>query len=314
MSIILSLKNVSKAYDLADGNWFKKKRVVKALNNISLNVFEHETLGIVGESGCGKSTFAKILVGLLEPTSGTVTFARNDVDGCKKLGQYIQYVFQDPLSSLNPRRTIKASVEAPLKALPNLKEQDRVERIKQAFKDVSLRDEFLDRYPHEFSGGQAQRIGLARSLVAKPKILILDEPVSALDVSVQAQVLNLLSDIKEKNGLTYLFISHDLAVVEAVSDRVAVFYFGSLVEIGPAKVIFKSPKHPYTQLLAESAPIVGKPLYHSDKEQELPDPLNPPSGCAFASRCPRASVQCQKSAPNLSQQGEGHFVACYSPL
>lgn len=314
MDTILSLKNVSKSYILADGNWFRKKRVVKALNNISLDVYEHETLGIVGESGCGKSTFAKILVGLLLPTSGTVTFANNDTNSTKILGQNIQYVFQDPISSLNPRRTIKASIEAPLKALHNLNEKERGKRIRQALQDVSLRSEFLNRYPHEFSGGQAQRIGLARSLVAKPKILILDEPVSALDVSVQAQVLNLLSDIKEKNELTYLFISHDLAVVEAVSDRVAVFYFGSLVEIGPAKEIFISPKHPYTKLLAASAPIVGKPLYKSDKEQELPDPLNPPSGCAFASRCPRASKQCLKSAPTLSQQGESHFVACYSPL
>lgn len=284
------------------------------MNNISLNVFEHETLGIVGESGCGKSTFAKILVGLLEPTSGSVTFSGNGVDEDKTLGQGIQYVFQDPISSLNPRRTIKASVEAPLKALHNLNEQERGNRIRQAFEDVSLREEFLERYPHEFSGGQAQRIGLARSLVAKPKILILDEPVSALDVSVQAQVLNLLSDIKEKNGLTYLFISHDLAVVEAVSDRVAVFYFGALVEVGPAKDIFMSPKHPYTKLLADSAPIVGKPLYQSDRDQELPDPLNPPSGCAFASRCSRASVQCHKSTPALSQQGEAHFAACYFPL
>jgi peptide/nickel transport system ATP-binding protein len=191
----------------------------------------------------------------------------------------------------------------------------RTERIAEIFETVSLRAEFLDRYPHEFSGGQAQRIGIARALAAEARILILDEPVSALDVSVQAQVLNLLADLKERLGLTYLFISHDLAVVEAVSDRIAVLYFGSVVELGRAEEIFRAPRHPYTRLLADSAPVVGRPLTAPEaKETELPDPLNPPKGCAFRARCPRASERCATDVPALDRAGGRHAVACHHPL
>ncbi|MDP2573296.1 ATP-binding cassette domain-containing protein [Vibrio penaeicida] len=314
MSTILSIQSLSKTYWVSKG-WFNQNRKgVKALNDLTLNVEHGETLGIVGESGCGKSTLARMLVGLLEPSSGDLEFTQDDSQGSSQLGQHIQYVFQDPVSSLNPRRTIKASMEAPLKALHQLAKSEREKRILDAFQQVSLREEFLERYPHEFSGGQAQRIGIARALVAKPEILVLDEPVSALDVSVQAQVLNLLADIKEKNNLTYLFISHDLAVVEAVSDRVAVMYFGSLVELGRAEQIFKSPKHPYTKLLAESAPVVGRSIQVPDKETELPDPLNPPKGCAFASRCPNASIQCMESVPKLNELEGNQFVACHHPV
>lgn len=258
-----------------------------------------------------------MLVGLLEPTSGTIEIDGEALDNADPaaFGKKIQYVFQDPISSLNPRKTIRQVMEAPLKHLYGMGAADRQARIAEIFESVNLREEFLDRYPHEFSGGQAQRIGIARALAAKARILILDEPVSALDVSVQAQVLNLLADLKREFDLTYLFISHDLAVVEAVSDRIAVLYFGSVVEIGPAEEIFANPRHPYTRLLAQSAPVVGRPLTEPEaKGTELPDPLNPPPGCAFAARCPRAQDRCRLEVPKLAATSVGTQAACFFPL
>jgi peptide/nickel transport system ATP-binding protein len=224
-------------------------------------------------------------------------------------------VFQDPISSLNPRKTIRQIIEAPLKLLHGMDKPARDRRIAEIFASVNLREEFLERYPHEFSGGQAQRIGIARALAAKARILILDEPVSALDVSVQAQVLNLLADLKREFDLTYLFISHDLAVVEAVSDRIAVLYFGSVVEIGPAEEIFANPRHPYTKLLADSAPVVGRPLTAPEaKGTELPNPLDPPPGCAFAARCMYATDRCRTEVPRLEAGPGEASVACFHPL
>ncbi|HHS94057.1 MAG TPA: ATP-binding cassette domain-containing protein, partial [Rhodobacterales bacterium] len=283
----------------------------------SFSVEAGETLGVVGESGCGKSTFARMLVGLLEPTTGQIEIEGQALDNADPaaFGRVIQYVFQDPISSLNPRKSIRQIMEAPLKRLHGMAKPERAARIREIFASVNLREEFLDRYPHEFSGGQAQRIGVARALAANPRIIILDEPVSALDVSVQAQVLNLLAELKRRYNLTYLFITHDLAVVEAVSDRIVVLYFGAVVEIGKAESIFKSPRHPYTRLLAESAPVVGRPLRAPEQtDSELPDPLNPPSGCAFAGRCPRASDLCRTTEPVLEPMGEDQLAACHHPL
>ena len=269
-----------------------------------------------GESGCGKSTLARMLVGLLPPSTGEIRIngAALDNADAAAFGRRIQYVFQDPISSLNPRKTIRQVMEAPLKRLHGMGRAARDARIAEIFAGVNLRPEFLDRYPHEFSGGQAQRIGIARALAADARILILDEPVSALDVSVQAQVLNLLADLKAQLGLTYLFISHDLAVVEAVSDRIAVLYFGAVVEVGPAADLFRAPRHPYTRLLANSAPVVGRPLTPPEAaETELPDPLNPPAGCAFAARCPLATDRCRSETPVLTATGAS-AVACHHPL
>jgi peptide/nickel transport system ATP-binding protein len=275
-----------------------------------------ETLGIVGESGCGKSTLARMLVGLLEPSSGRIEIEGEPLDNADPavFGRKIQYVFQDPISSLNPRKTIRQIMEAPLKHLHRMGPAARADRIAEIFAAVNLREEFLDRYPHEFSGGQAQRIGIARALAADARILILDEPVSALDVSVQAQVLNLLADLKAQFGLTYLFISHDLAVVEAVSDRIAVLYFGAVVEVGPAVEIFANPRHPYTKLLADSAPVVGRALKAPEgRETELPDPENPPEGCAFRARCPRAIDRCAREVPKLTAVSDRTQAACFNP-
>lgn len=317
MTTALKLTGLSKVFPVGKRMFGPPRAMVRAVQPLSLTVEEGETLGIVGESGCGKSTLARMLVGLLPPSSGTIEINGEPLDNADPalFGRKIQYVFQDPISSLNPRKTIRQIMEAPLRHLHRMPAAARADRIREIFSAVNLREEFLDRYPHEFSGGQAQRIGIARALAADARILILDEPVSALDVSVQAQVLNLLADLKERFGLTYLFISHDLAVVEAVSDRVAVLYFGSVVEVGPADEVFAHPRHPYTKLLADSAPVVGRPLTAPEgRETELPDPLNPPEGCAFRARCAFASDQCQREAPRLEKQSDGVWTACYHPL
>ena len=317
MTAARKLTGLSKTFALPRPLFGQARPGVRAVRPLSLSVASGETLGVVGESGCGKSTFARMLVGLEAPTTGSIEIEGKQLDNADPaaFGRLIQYVFQDPISSLNPRKTIAQIVGAPLKQLYGMNRAARAERISEIFASVNLREEFLERYPHEFSGGQAQRIGIARALAAAPRILILDEPVSALDVSVQAQVLNLLARLKAEFKLTYLFISHDLAVVEAVSDRVAVLYFGSVVEIGRAEDIFSAPKHPYTKLLAQSAPVVGRPLRAPEqKGSELPDPLNPPPGCAFAGRCPRATDLCRREEPELRDMGDNQLAACHYPL
>ncbi|WP_137700860.1 ABC transporter ATP-binding protein [Marimonas lutisalis] len=313
----LKVDNLAKTFPLKKPLFGAAPPGVRAVRPMSFQVETGETLGVVGESGCGKSTLARMLVGLLEPTQGTIEIEGRALDNADPaaFGKLIQYVFQDPLSSLNPRKTIRQVMEAPLKRLYHMPKPERDVRIAEIFASVNLREAFLDRYPHEFSGGQAQRIGIARALAANPRIIILDEPVSALDVSVQAQVLNLLADLKRDFGLTYLFITHDLAVVEAVSDRIIVLYFGAVVEIGRAESIFANPRHPYTKLLADSAPVVGRPLTAPEqKDTELPDPLNPPPGCAFAGRCPRATDICRREEPALTPMGDDQLAACHHPL
>ena len=318
MQPILEAKNLLKNFPLNRGILERKKAQVHAVRSVSLKVNKGETFGIVGESGCGKSTLARMLVGLTEPTNGDILIQNNKLDKKSQkssLPRVIQYVFQDPISSLNPRKTIRQVMNVPLTHLQKLSEKDREKQIKKLFKAVNLQEEFLERYPHEFSGGQAQRIGIARALAASPRILVLDEPVSALDVSVQAQVLNLLSSLKKDFGLTYVFISHDLAVVETISDRVAVMYFGEIVEIGPAQEIFTKPKHPYTKLLAESAPKIGTKLQLNEKSNtDLPDPTNPPKGCAFFARCNHSTDKCLDTHPELQSDENSVFVACHNPL
>ncbi len=317
MTAALKLDNLSKTFPVGKPLFGPPKFTVKAVRPVTLTVEKGETLGIVGESGCGKSTLARMLVGLIPPTTGMIEIEGKAFDNADPaaFGKSIQYVFQDPISSLNPRKTIRQILDVPLKRLHRMPKKARDKRIREIFDAVNLREDFLTRYPHEFSGGQAQRIGIARALAANARILILDEPVSALDVSVQAQVLNLLAALKDEFDLTYLFISHDLAVVEAVSTRVAVLYFGAVVEVGEAKAIFNRPRHPYTRLLADSAPVVGRPLTApEDRETELPDPLHPPPGCSFAARCPRATDLCRREEPELTDKGGHQLAACHHPL
>ncbi|PRX37921.1 peptide/nickel transport system ATP-binding protein [Meinhardsimonia xiamenensis] len=290
---------------------------VQAVRGVSFAVAPGETLAIVGESGSGKSTLARMLVGLLPPTAGRIEIEGRALDTADpaRFGRLIQYVFQDPAGSLNPRRSVRRILETPLKLLHRMPRAAREKRLAELLAAVSLPADALDRYPHEFSGGQAQRIGIARALAADPRILVLDEPVSALDVSVQAQVLNLLADLQRRMGLTYLFITHDLAVAEAVSDRVMVLYFGAVAELGPAREVFASPAHPYTKLLADSAPVVGRALRAPEAaEAELPDPRHPPAGCAFAGRCPRADALCRAQEPPLEEIGDDRLAACHHPL
>ncbi len=294
---------------------------VHAVQSISLDVRRGETLGVVGESGCGKSTLARLIVGLDKPTGGEITFDGEDLVAAAKadpraLARRVQYVFQDPVASLNPRKTIRAILEAPLIQLRGMNRAQRAGRLGELMEAVNLSPEFLERYPHEFSGGQAQRIGIARALAADPDLIVLDEPVSALDVSVQAQVLNILDGLKRSLGLTYVFISHDLSVVESVSDRVAVMYFGHVVEVGAAADVFARPLHPYTHLLLNSAPAPGRrSLIPEDADIELPDPYHPPPGCPFHARCPRRTEVCLSAFPPLDPAPDApdHLAACYHP-
>lgn len=316
----LQVDNVERRFGGDTRLFGSRAPVLHAVQGVSLDLHEGRTLGIVGESGCGKSTLARMLVGLDSPSGGAIRLRGRDIRGGRTaegraLATEIQYVFQDPVSSLNPRKTVRATLSAPLAHLLGVGRAARETRLAELMDAVNLRPEFLDRYPHEFSGGQAQRIGIARALAAEPRMLVLDEPVSALDVSVQAQVLNLLADLRQRFGLTYVFISHDLSVVESISDEVAVMYFGRVVELAPARQLFASPRHPYTRLLLDSAPVPGKRRIDAKTSPaELPNPFAPPPGCAFAARCDRAGDECRRAVPPLEHADDPETrVACYHP-
>ena len=293
-----------------------EKRFVKAVDDISFSIRQGETFGLVGESGCGKSTTGKTIVRLLKPTGGQVLFEGQDIfaEGKKSdLSQKIQIIFQDPYSSLDPRFTVGRCIAEPMRVhkMGTAKEQE--ERVRSLMHDVGLRPEAYTKYPHEFSGGQRQRIGVARALALNPSLIVCDEPVSALDVSIQAQILNLMQDLQEKYHLTYLFISHNLAVVEHLCDRVAVMYLGNLVEVAETEDLFCHPVHPYTQALLDAIPVPDPeiPTMHNMLEGDVPSLMNPPTGCCFHTRCPHACEQCSKEKPALQDMGNGHFVACH---
>lgn len=319
MSPLLEVSDLTRRFGGGRSILGRKKPELTAVRHVGFSVERGDTLGIVGESGCGKSTLARMLVGLDAPSEGTIRFDGRDLTegGAKTLARKVQYVFQDPVSSLNPRHRIRTILEAPMKHLRGLKSPERKARLEELCEAVNLDPSFLDRYPHEFSGGQAQRIGIARALAADPEIIVLDEPVSALDVSVQAQVLNLLGRLKREHSLTYIFISHDLAVVESVATRLAVMYFGQIVEEAPDRSAFSAPLHPYTDLLLRSAPVPGRKRTNAGGDTgELPDPYNPPKGCAFAERCPKAQNDCRTIDPALEVKlaSSDRKAACHHPL
>lgn len=315
--VILQVDALSRRFGRSRG-LLRGNEYMQAVNKVSLTLQQGETLGIVGESGCGKSTLARMLVGLDRADAGSIKLFDQFINGHAnrhELARIIQYVFQDPVASLNPRKTVEQVLVAPLRHLLGMPPGQRRQRIAELMEAVGLLPGQLYRYPHEFSGGQAQRIGIARALAASAKVLVLDEPVSALDVSIQAQILKLLAELRQRFNLSYIFISHDLSVVESISDRVAVMYFGKVVETGPARELFAQPKHPYTRLLIDSAP--GANATQPETETiELPDPFNPPRGCSFASRCPKAQAKCHEQKPELeSDDGNNRItVACWFPM
>ncbi|RIW29221.1 dipeptide ABC transporter ATP-binding protein [Bacillus salacetis] len=315
---ILEAKRIKKYFPIKGGVLKKTVGQVKAVDDVSLSIIKGETLGVVGESGSGKSTLGRVILRLLQPTEGRILFEENDITGLgpRKLRPYrrdMQIVFQDPFASLNPKMSVEELIEEPLIVQTSLKKPERKERIISLLQKVGLRPDDRLKYPHEFSGGQRQRISIARALALNPKFIICDEPVSALDVSIQAQVLNLMADLQEELGLTYLFIAHDLSVVKHISDRVAVMYLGRIAEIAPKKNLYDTPLHPYTQALLSSVPSVEK---RKDREKiilkgDLPSPSDPPSGCAFRTRCPKAHERCSIDRPELIHAGDGHYVACH---
>ena len=317
-SPLLSVKNVKKHFDVKRASIFDKRRTLKAVDDITFDLFPGETLGIVGESGCGKSTLAKTIARLYESNSGLITYNNQELTSfnskkLKTVRRDIQYVFQDPYESLNPRHTIQAILEEPFIIHTDLNQSERQKKVMELLDKVGLPHSSLSKYPHEFSGGQRQRIGIARAIALKPKVLICDEPVSALDVSVQSQIINLLMDLKDELNLAILFIAHDLAVVKHISDRIMVMYLGKAVEIADTDQLFEQPSHPYTQFLIDAIPIPD-PRKRGNRrriEGELPSPISPPPGCRFQTRCPYKTDDCVKSHPNLISINDSHQAACY---
>ena len=297
-----------------------KKQIVHAVSGVDLTIYRGETLALVGESGCGKSTLGRVLIRLLSATEGHIWFKDQEITGLaeadfKPIRRKMQMVFQDPYASLDPRMTVRDIIAEPLRTYKVCQgREETTSRVLELMKMVGVPGVFLRRYPHQFSGGQRQRIGIARAIALEPELLICDEPVSALDVSVQSQVLNLLKRLQKEMALTYLFIGHDLSVINFIADRVCVMFLGRICEIGPKDEIFNHPMHPYTEFLLDAIPQAD-PHLRSDNRRilsgEIPSPVNPPSGCYFRTRCPYADEKCAKQQPEMTDQGNGHMVACY---
>lgn len=317
-NVLLKADNLKKHFPIKKGLLSREIGQVKAVDGVSFEVFEGETLGIVGESGCGKSTTGRMLMRLIEPTEGSVIFNGKDVTAlsAKQLREArrdMQMVFQDPYASLNPRHTVAQILEEPLIVHNIGTKQDRKQKVMQLLKTVGLSEYHANRYPHQFSGGQRQRIGIARALMTNPKLIIADEPVSALDVSIQAQVLNLMQQLQQDLKLTYIFIAHDLGVVRHISDRVGVMYLGKVVELATSESLYEEPRHPYTQALLAAVPVPDPDFVKETTmlQGDIPSPSNPPSGCTFHTRCPFAKEVCKQQVPALQQVSEGHAVACH---
>jgi oligopeptide/dipeptide ABC transporter ATP-binding protein len=315
---LLKLEGVKKYYPIKGGILQRVQGYVKAVENVSLEVFEGESIGIVGESGCGKSTLGRTILGLEKATGGKIFFKNQEISNLpekkrKTFKKEMQMIFQDPYASLDPRQRIGAALEEVFVIHTKMTKAEREERVMQLLKEVGLKEEHYDRYPHEFSGGQRQRIGIARAIALNPSLVICDEAVSALDVSVQAQIIKLLKDIQEKHRLTYLFISHDLGVVRHFCNRVLVMYLGSTVELAPSHELYANPLHPYTKALLSAIPR-PKPGVKKERirlEGDLPNPANPPKGCPFHTRCPIATERCKQERPEWKEVAPNHYVACH---
>ncbi|MUV37245.1 Glutathione import ATP-binding protein GsiA [Lentibacillus sp. JNUCC-1] len=316
---ILRVKNIKKYFPINGGILRRPVNYVKAVDDVSFSVRRGETLGIVGESGCGKSTLGRVLIRLLDSTEGDIIFNGENIAEApsRKMRSYrkaLQMIFQDPFGSLNAKMSIRQLIEEPLIVQTDHSKAERTEKVESMIQKVGLRISDLQKYPHQFSGGQRQRIGIARALIVEPELVVCDEAVSALDVSIQAQVLNLMQDLQDELNLTYLFISHDLNVVNHVSDRVAVMYLGRVAEIAPNDALYSKPLHPYTQFLLKAIPEVTEDSEATDDvlSGDIPNPANPPSGCAFRTRCPFANDLCAQVRPELQEIESGHYVACHA--
>ena len=315
---LLEIRDLKKHFPVGEGLFSRNKGVLKAVDGVNLTVEEGETLGLVGESGCGKSTLGRTILRLIEPTGGEVIFQGKNLLALsqrelRNMRRQMQIIFQDPYASLNPRMRVGDIVGEGLEIHKLAKGKAKRERVLELLHQVGLREEHYDRYPHEFSGGQRQRIGIARALAVSPKFIVCDEPVSSLDVSIQAQIINLLQELQEKMHLTYLFISHDLRVVEHISHRVAIMYLGKVVEIAKSDTIYQDAKHPYTKALLSAVPIpdMSKKKERVVLEGDVPSPVNPPSGCTFHPRCSYREAICDKTEPPLEFGAAGHGVACH---
>ena len=317
--VLLKVRNLKQWFPL-NAWFFEKKRFVKAVNDVSFDLYEGETLGVAGESGCGKSTLIRSCLRLLKPTEGEVEFdgipiAKAKNSKLRPIRRDMQIIFQDPYASLDGRWTVRQLLEEPL--IVNkmcATKEERLEKVLQLLDAVSISREYINRYPHEFSGGQRQRIAIASALATDPKLVMCDEPVSALDVSVRAQVLNLLKELQEERKLTYIFVSHDMSVIEYICDRVAIMYLGKIVEIGTKDDIFNNPQHPYTKALLSAVPKADEAPGSRERiilEGDIPSPVDPPSGCVFRTRCPYATEKCATECPSVTDLGNGHQVSCH---
>lgn len=317
-NVLVEVKDVKKEFITAKSLTGKPQKIVHAVDGVNLNIYEGETVGVVGESGCGKSTLGRTILQLIPPTAGQILYRGEDITKFKKeemrqMRRKMQLIFQDPYASLNPRMTVLELIKAPLDAYKIGNNEERIKKVKEIMELVGMPENMMNRYPHEFSGGQRQRIVIARALVLDPEFVVCDEPVSALDVSVRAQVLNLIQDLQKTKKLTYLFISHDLSVVKYVSDRIAVMYLGRIVEIAEKSELYNNPQHPYTKALLSAIPIpdVDRKMKREILTGDVPSPLNPPKGCYFNTRCKYASERCRQECPALHDIGSGHMVACH---
>ena len=316
--VLLDIKNLKKYFPIK--NFFGAvKGEVKAVDNISFQIYKGETFGLVGESGCGKSTLGRCILRMLDVNGGNVLYQGKDLVGMpekdwKEYRKKLQIIFQDPYSALNPNWNVKELIEEPL-ITNGYTEEEINARVKELLKTLNMNEEVMEKFPYEFSGGQRQRIGVARAVAAYPEFIFCDEPISALDVSIQAQVVNMLKDLQKELGLTYLFTAHDLSMVYHISDRIGVMYLGTMVEIGTSEEVFNAPLHPYTQALISAVPIADPQGGRNSKriliEGELPSPMNVPKGCRFCTRCPKATEKCKAEIPNLKEVKEGHMVACH---